>query len=209
MEQIQDAAKQNGVSLLPRSPTTKAASFKRLIEDLKAETQGLPLPEVDRARRRAQRADRALQGRARGRRPHREPGRADQRGGGVRRGGARGRVGRGGRSAHRLPHARRAGSRRAPGGRGPGRAAADDGALGEGPGVRRRVPHRPGGGPVPARAERRTSTTAWRRSAASPTSPSPARATASTSRTRRRACCTARPATTSPRASSRRFPSSC
>ena len=50
--------------------------------------------------------------------------------------------------------------------RGPGRDAADDGALGQGPGVRRRVHHRPGGGPVPAREQRDATTTAWRRSGA-------------------------------------------
>ena len=66
-----------------------------------------------------------------------------------------------------LPHSCRARGGRAPGGRGPGRAAADDGALGEGPGVRRGVPHRPGGRALPARAERGRSATGSRRSGAS------------------------------------------
>jgi DNA helicase-2/ATP-dependent DNA helicase PcrA len=46
VEQIQDAAKANGVSLLASVGTTKAALFARLIEDLRKETEGLPLPEV-------------------------------------------------------------------------------------------------------------------------------------------------------------------
>jgi DNA helicase-2/ATP-dependent DNA helicase PcrA len=45
VEQIQDAAKQKGVSLF-QAADGKAAQFKKLIEDLKAETQGLPLPEA-------------------------------------------------------------------------------------------------------------------------------------------------------------------
>ncbi|MEA3193702.1 MAG: ATP-dependent helicase UvrD/PcrA [Betaproteobacteria bacterium] len=45
MEQLQDAAKQAGVSLF-KVADGKAASFKKLIEDLKAETQGLPLAEI-------------------------------------------------------------------------------------------------------------------------------------------------------------------
>ena len=56
-------------------------------------------------------------------------------------------------------------------------------------------------------ADRRA--TGWRRSAASPTSRSRARASGCTCRSRRRACCTARPATTCRRASSRRFPRRC
>ena len=87
---------------------------------------------------REERPGRALQDRARRRRPHREPGGAGERRGRVHRGGPRDRVGRGGRSAHRVPHPRRARGGRAPGGRGAGRAADDDGALGQGPGVRRR-----------------------------------------------------------------------
>jgi DNA helicase II / ATP-dependent DNA helicase PcrA len=47
IEQIQDAAKQNGVSLMKSvEGNSKATSFKKLIEDLKAETGNLPLPEV-------------------------------------------------------------------------------------------------------------------------------------------------------------------
>jgi DNA helicase-2/ATP-dependent DNA helicase PcrA len=46
LEQLQDAAKQAGVSLMKASEGTKAAAFKKLIDDLRAEVQGLPLPEV-------------------------------------------------------------------------------------------------------------------------------------------------------------------
>jgi len=46
VEQIQDAAKASGVSLMASVGTTKAAIFARLIEDLRKETAGLPLPEV-------------------------------------------------------------------------------------------------------------------------------------------------------------------
>jgi len=46
MEQIQDAARQQGVSLFKAAGEGKAAQFRRLIEDLQAETAGLPLPEV-------------------------------------------------------------------------------------------------------------------------------------------------------------------
>jgi DNA helicase-2/ATP-dependent DNA helicase PcrA len=45
MEQLQDAAKQAGVSLF-KAADGKAAAFKKLIEDLKNETQGLPLAET-------------------------------------------------------------------------------------------------------------------------------------------------------------------
>jgi DNA helicase-2/ATP-dependent DNA helicase PcrA len=45
IEQIQEIAKKNQISLL-RAADGKAAVFRKLIEDLKAETQGLPLPEV-------------------------------------------------------------------------------------------------------------------------------------------------------------------
>jgi DNA helicase-2/ATP-dependent DNA helicase PcrA len=45
LEQLQDAAKQAGVSLF-RASQGKALGFKKLIEDLKAETRGLPLKEV-------------------------------------------------------------------------------------------------------------------------------------------------------------------
>ncbi len=45
IEQLQDAAKQAGVSLLKVSEG-KASIFKKLIEDLRNETQGLPLQEV-------------------------------------------------------------------------------------------------------------------------------------------------------------------
>jgi len=45
IEQLQDAAKQAGVSLLKASEG-KASIFKKLIEDLRNETQGLPLQEV-------------------------------------------------------------------------------------------------------------------------------------------------------------------
>jgi DNA helicase-2/ATP-dependent DNA helicase PcrA len=45
LEQIQDAAKQARISLFQASQG-KALGFKKLIEDLKAETQGLPLKEV-------------------------------------------------------------------------------------------------------------------------------------------------------------------
>jgi DNA helicase-2/ATP-dependent DNA helicase PcrA len=46
LEQLQDAAKQGGMSLMKAAEGTKAAAFKKLIDDLRAEVQGLPLPEV-------------------------------------------------------------------------------------------------------------------------------------------------------------------
>jgi DNA helicase-2/ATP-dependent DNA helicase PcrA len=47
VEQIQDAAKAGGVSLMKSvDGNSKAAAFKKLIEDLKTETQNLPLPEM-------------------------------------------------------------------------------------------------------------------------------------------------------------------
>jgi DNA helicase-2/ATP-dependent DNA helicase PcrA len=47
MEQLQDAAKQRGVSLFESvDPKGKAAGFRKLIEDLQTETQDLPLPEM-------------------------------------------------------------------------------------------------------------------------------------------------------------------
>ncbi|HXJ08219.1 MAG TPA: UvrD-helicase domain-containing protein, partial [Burkholderiales bacterium] len=45
VEQLQETAKQKGVSLF-KAIEGKASSFKKLIEDLKAQTQGLPLPEM-------------------------------------------------------------------------------------------------------------------------------------------------------------------
>jgi DNA helicase-2/ATP-dependent DNA helicase PcrA len=47
MELLQDAAKQKGVSLFSAvEPNSKAAAFRKLIEDLKSETENLPLPEA-------------------------------------------------------------------------------------------------------------------------------------------------------------------
>jgi DNA helicase-2/ATP-dependent DNA helicase PcrA len=47
MEQLQDAAKQKGSSLFDAvDPKGKAAAFRRLVEELRAETQDLPLPEM-------------------------------------------------------------------------------------------------------------------------------------------------------------------
>jgi DNA helicase-2/ATP-dependent DNA helicase PcrA len=46
LEQLQDAAKQQNTSLTKAAEGTKAAAFKKLIDDLRAEIQGLPLPEV-------------------------------------------------------------------------------------------------------------------------------------------------------------------
>ncbi len=46
IEQLQDAAKQASVSLMKVADGSKAATFKRLIEDLGSQTQGLPLKEV-------------------------------------------------------------------------------------------------------------------------------------------------------------------
>ena len=46
IEQLQDAAKQASVSLMKVADGSKAAIFKKLIEDLRNETQGLPLKEV-------------------------------------------------------------------------------------------------------------------------------------------------------------------
>jgi ATP-dependent DNA helicase UvrD/PcrA len=46
VEQLQDAAKQRNTSLMTAAEGTKAAAFKKLIDDLRAEVQGLPLPET-------------------------------------------------------------------------------------------------------------------------------------------------------------------
>ena len=80
------------------------------------------------------------------------------------------------RSVDRVPRARRARGRRHAGGRGPARAAAHDRALGEGPRVPHGVRHRARGGPVPAREQPATRSTASRRSGGSCTSRSRARA---------------------------------
>jgi ATP-dependent DNA helicase UvrD/PcrA len=46
IEQLQDAAKQANASLMKVAEGTKAAAFKKLIEDLRSQTEGLPLKEV-------------------------------------------------------------------------------------------------------------------------------------------------------------------
>ncbi|HTG97222.1 MAG TPA: 3'-5' exonuclease, partial [Burkholderiales bacterium] len=46
IEQLQDAAKQASTSLMKVADGSKAAVFKKLIDDLRAETQGLPLSEM-------------------------------------------------------------------------------------------------------------------------------------------------------------------
>jgi DNA helicase-2/ATP-dependent DNA helicase PcrA len=46
IEQLQDAAKQANASLMRIADGTKAAAFKKLIGDLRAQTEGLPLKEV-------------------------------------------------------------------------------------------------------------------------------------------------------------------
>ena len=46
IEQLQDAARQASASLMKIAEGSKAAVFKRLIDDLRAQTQGLPLKEV-------------------------------------------------------------------------------------------------------------------------------------------------------------------
>src|SRR5262245_3040752 len=46
IEQLQDAAKQAGASLMKVAEGSKAAPFKKLIDDMRSQTQGLPLPEV-------------------------------------------------------------------------------------------------------------------------------------------------------------------
>jgi len=46
IEQLQDAAKQAQASLMKMADGSKAAVFKKLIEDLRSETQGLPLKEA-------------------------------------------------------------------------------------------------------------------------------------------------------------------
>ena len=46
IEQLQDAAKQADVPLMKVADGSKAAAFKKLIDDLRAETQGLPLKEM-------------------------------------------------------------------------------------------------------------------------------------------------------------------
>ena len=88
----------------------------------------------------------------------------------TRRSPADGRARRRDRSADGVPRARRARGGRHAGGRGPAGAAADDGALGEGPRVPHGVRHRPRGRPVPAREQPATRPTASRRSGGSCTS---------------------------------------
>jgi DNA helicase-2/ATP-dependent DNA helicase PcrA len=46
IEQLRDAAKQANASLMKVADGTKAAAFKKLIEDLRGQTEGLPLKEV-------------------------------------------------------------------------------------------------------------------------------------------------------------------
>ena len=46
IEQLQDAAKQANASLMKVADGTKAAAFKKLIEDLRSQTEGFPLKEV-------------------------------------------------------------------------------------------------------------------------------------------------------------------
>jgi DNA helicase-2/ATP-dependent DNA helicase PcrA len=46
VEQLQDAAKQAGSSLMKAAEGTKAAAFRKLIDELRAEVQGLRLPEM-------------------------------------------------------------------------------------------------------------------------------------------------------------------
>jgi DNA helicase II / ATP-dependent DNA helicase PcrA len=46
IEQLQDVAKQNQISLMRAADGSKAALFKRLIDELRSETQGLPLKEM-------------------------------------------------------------------------------------------------------------------------------------------------------------------
>jgi DNA helicase-2/ATP-dependent DNA helicase PcrA len=46
IEQLQDAAKQANASLMKVADGTKAAAFRKLIEDLREQTEGLPLKEV-------------------------------------------------------------------------------------------------------------------------------------------------------------------
>ena len=46
IEQLRDAAKQANASLMKVADGTKAAAFKELIEDLRGQTEGLPLKEV-------------------------------------------------------------------------------------------------------------------------------------------------------------------
>ena len=46
LEQLQDLAKQDNTSLMKAVSEGKAAAFRKLIEDLRAEVRGLPLPEL-------------------------------------------------------------------------------------------------------------------------------------------------------------------
>jgi DNA helicase-2/ATP-dependent DNA helicase PcrA len=46
IEQLQDTAKQTGASLMKVADGSKAAVFKRLVEDIRSQTQGLPLQEM-------------------------------------------------------------------------------------------------------------------------------------------------------------------
>jgi DNA helicase-2/ATP-dependent DNA helicase PcrA len=46
VEQLQDSARQQNISLMRAAEGTKAAAFKKLIDELRAEVQGLALPEV-------------------------------------------------------------------------------------------------------------------------------------------------------------------
>jgi len=70
IEQLQDAAKQRAFPLF-QAIDGKAAAFKRLIEDLRKETHKPAAARSGRSRGGAQRPGRALQERARRRRPHR------------------------------------------------------------------------------------------------------------------------------------------
>ena len=46
IEQLQDAAKQAGISLMKAAEGTKAATFRLLVDNLRSQTQGLPLKEA-------------------------------------------------------------------------------------------------------------------------------------------------------------------
>src|SRR3990170_3031444 len=106
-----------GLRFFERAEVKHALAYLRLVA-----ARGLHRPHArreGRARGGEERAHGSLPARARGRRAAGEPRRAGERGGRVQRRGSGARVGRGPRPADRLPHPRRAGSRRAPGGRGP------------------------------------------------------------------------------------------
>jgi DNA helicase-2/ATP-dependent DNA helicase PcrA len=151
VEQLQDAARMEKVGLHETAKRGgKAAAFAALIDRLKAACEGLTLPETVEQMLTLLRPARPLPGREGRPGSPRQPRRAGEcRGELRRRRRQRRRRGRGVGRACRLPRPRLAGGRRAPGRRGRRRPAVDDGALGQGPRIRRGLHQRPGRRPLP------------------------------------------------------------